>query len=74
MWRAALFVGFVITSACGAYGNDPSLPGRPDACKWERRACARSSECCSGWCVNWACERKMAEQNTQPGLSEWTVQ
>ncbi len=74
MWRAALLVGVVVTSACGAYGGTSSTPGEPNACRWEGNKCDRSSECCSGWCVNRVCERKMATRREDPRAGERIVQ
>ena len=74
MWRAALFAGVVVVSACGAYGKDPSAPGGPDACLWQGKDCKRSSDCCSEWCVNWVCEQKMAKADERAGSSPRTVE
>jgi hypothetical protein len=67
MLRAACLAFVVVVSACGAYGNDPSAPGRPNACRDEGKACGTSAQCCSMWCVNSACERQMAERGPGPG-------
>jgi hypothetical protein len=75
MVRAAFLVVVIVTSACGAYGRDPSAPGGPNACFAEGNTCGRSSQCCSAWCVNRVCERWMGKrdqrdpQQVSPGRS-----
>ena len=68
MVRAALLLLVVVTSACGAYGKDPSAPGGPNACHDEGTACGRSSDCCTMWCVNLVCERQMSERSPRASV------
>ena len=66
MLRAALLAVAVLTAACGANSQRASAPG-PNMCRDEGKGCAQSSECCSDWCANWVCERKMARRDLAPG-------
>jgi hypothetical protein len=67
MLRAGLFAAIVVTAACGAYRQDASSPGGPNACREDGKSCTGSAECCSGWCASWVCERKLASRGREGG-------
>jgi hypothetical protein len=53
-----LFFGAAVLVACGAGNANRNYRSAAGACWQDDSQCARSSDCCSLWCVNGYCSER----------------
>jgi hypothetical protein len=64
---SALFVALVACAGSDQVSPGVANPQAPNTCLDRSAACAKSSDCCSLWCVNGECRQKQALEQVEDG-------
>jgi hypothetical protein len=64
---SVLFVALVACAGSDQVSPGVANPQAPNTCLDRAAACAKSSDCCSLWCVNGECRQKQALVQVEDG-------